>query len=163
MLYVSIGFAILILIISVRAIMNNGWNLFHQRLIGGLIICYGIYLSLLSGSYTSLVLPGIGSIVLGGGAGAAVGFATWLFLGTVGVATGGVGVAIGVGAMALIGSVVGGIGGAVGGFGLQTVTYPLVSPFFWVPIIILGIYFMRGKRIKKQQILSLPNPEGDGT
>lgn len=95
------------------------------------------------------MLPGIGSIVLGGGAGAAVGFATWLFLGTVGVATGGVGVAIGAGAMALIGAGIGCIGGAVGGFGIQTVTYPLVSPVFWVPIIVLGFYFMRGKRIKK--------------
>jgi len=41
--------------------------------------------------------------------------------------------------MALIGAVFGGIGATSGGAGFQTITYPLVSPLFWVPIITFGL------------------------
>jgi len=130
-----------------------------RRIVGGLVIFYGVYLSLLTGSSTALVVPGIGSIAIGAGTGAAVGFFTWLAIGTVGLATGGVGVAIGAGAMSMIGAIFGGAGGAAGGFGLKAVTYPLISPVFWIPLIVLGIYFLRGKKIKKLNGLPAPNKE----
>jgi len=144
------------LFLGVIAYKRGSWSIFHRRIVGWSVVLYGFYLATLTGSYTSLVLPGIGSIAIGAGAGAAVGFITWLVIGTVGVATGGVGVAIGAGAMALIGASFGGAGGVAGGFGIKTVSYPLISPIFWVPAIILGIYFLRGKKIKMQKMLSAP-------
>ena len=81
----------------------------HRRIVGWPVVFYGVYLATLTGSYTSLVLPGAGSIAIGAGTGATVGFMTWLAVVTVGVVTGGTGVEIGAGAMALL------FGGAGGG------------------------------------------------
>lgn len=96
-----------------------------------------------------MVLPGVGGIAVGAGTGAAVGFGTWLVLGTVGVATGGVGLAIGAVSMAAIGAFFGGIGGTASGFGIQSVSYPLVHWIFWLPVIIIGCYFLWGHRLKR--------------
>ena len=157
----SIIAGLIIVSLSVVAFKRGWWTVIHRRIVAWTVIFYGLYLATLTGSYTSLALPGIGSIAIGAGTGAAVGFMTWLAIGTVGVATGGVGIAIGAGAMSAIGAIFGGAGGAAGGFGVTTVTYPLVSPFFWGPVIILGVYILRGKRIKMQQML--PPPDDNGT
>lgn len=157
MIYVSIIAGLIVLSLGILAFKRGWWTVIHRRIVGWTVVLYGAYLATLTGSYTSLALPGIGSIAIGAGTGAAVGFLTWLAIGTVGVATGGVGVAIGAGAMALIGALFGGAGGAAGGLGIQTVTYPLVSPIFWVPVVILGIYFLRGKKIKMQKMLPPPS------
>ena len=85
------------------------WSVIHRRIVGWPVVFYGVYLATLTGSYTSLVLPGAGSIAIGAGTGATVGFMTWLAVVTVGVVTGGTGVEIGAGAMALL------FGGAGGG------------------------------------------------
>jgi hypothetical protein len=159
MVYVSVAIGLLVFIFSIVAFRRGWWSVLHRRIVGWAVISYGVYLATLTGSYLSLALPGVGAIAIGAGAGAAVGFASWLVIGTVGVATGGVGVAIGVGAMSVIGAIFGGAGGAAGGFGISTVTYPLVSPFLWVPVIIIGIYFLIGKRIKSQGMLPGPTPE----
>ena len=156
MVYILIIAAVTILGFSGWAYFKGGWKIIHQRIVGGMVILYGMYLATLTGSYTALVLPGIGKIAIGFGSGAAVGFFSWLALGTIGVATGGTGFAVGAGLMTLVGGIFGLIGGASGGFGLQTVTYPLVSPIFWGPIIILGIYLFRGRKLKKLQFPALP-------
>lgn len=157
MIYVSVIAGLIVLSLGIVAFQRGWWSVFHRRMVGLTVVLYGIYLATLTGSFTSLVLPGIGSIAIGAGTGAVVGFVTWLAIGTVGVATGGVGIAIGAGVMTLIGALFGGAGGAAGNFGIKTVTYPLVSPIFWVPIIILGIYFLRGKKIKMQKMLPPPS------
>lgn len=157
MIYISTIVVVIVISLGILAYKRGWWSVIHRRIVGWTVVLYGIYLASLTGSYTSLVLPGVGSIAIGSGAGAAVGFLTWLVIGTVGVATGGVGVAIGAGAMTIIGTLFGAAGGAAGGFGIQTVTYPLISPLFWVPVTILGIYFLRGKRIKMQQMLPPPS------
>jgi hypothetical protein len=152
-----VAIATTILIFAYWAKRHGGWRRVHQRLLGWLTLIYGIFLASLTGSYTSLVLPGIGGIALGTGTGAAVGFGAWLVLGTVGVATGGVGLAIGAASMAAIGALFGGIGGTAGGFGIQTVSYPLVHWIFWVPVLIIGIYFLWGYKLKR--FYSPSNPE----
>ncbi len=129
-----------------------------RRTIGLLIMFYGAYLATLTGTTLSFVVPGIGSIALGAVTGAAVGFGTWLIIGTVGVVTGGVGVAVGAAAMAIIGAVLGGTGGAAGGFGFQRISYPLVAWYFWVPIILIGALFILGMRRKKKLLRALPPP-----
>lgn len=134
---------------------RGGWKIFHQRIIGISIFLYGCYLATLTGTCTVFVLPGIGAIGGGALAGAGAGWLTWVTIGTVGLATGGAGVGLGLFGMALIGFVLGAIGGAAGGFGFQTITYPLVSPFFWMPLLILGIYFCVGSR-KKKKLASTP-------
>ena len=159
MLYVSIIAAVIVLSILVAVFRRGWWSHLHRKIVGWTVILYGIYLATLTGSYTSLVLPEAGSIAIGAGTGAVTGYVTWLIIGTVGVATGGVGVAVGAGAMAAIGAFFGGAGGAAGGFGLETVTYPLISPIFWVPVILLGIYFLIGAKIKMQQRLPSPKKE----
>jgi len=148
-IYISIFMAAAILLFALWAKIHGGWRRAHQRVLGWLILLYGIFLSSLTGSYTAFVLPGIGGIALGAGTGAAVGLGTWLVLGTVGVATGGIGLAIGALGMAAIGAIFGGIGGAAGGFGFQTVSYPLVHWAFWLPLIVIGLYFIWGIRIKR--------------
>lgn len=142
--------------LGILAYKRGRWSVFHRRIVGWSVVFYGVYLATLTGSYTSLVLPGIGPIVIGAGTGAGIGFITWLVIGTVGMVTGGVGVAIGAGAMAFIGALFGGAGGAAGNFGIKTVTYALISPIFWIPVIILGIYFLQGNRIKMQRMLPSP-------
>lgn len=141
---------------------HGGWKTFHQRLIGGAVFAYGLVLASLTGSVTSFVVPGFGAIVVGAGTGASVGALTYLVIGTVGVVTGGVGVAVGLGAMAAIGAFLGSAGAAAGGFGFHTVTYGLVSPFIWAPLLVLGAYFMKGrKRIKQEALLALSSPSGE--
>lgn len=147
--YISIFIASGILVFAYWAKRHGGWRRTHQRVLGWLTLLYGIFLASLTGSYTAFVLPGVGGIALGVGAGAAVGLGTWLVLGTVGVATGGVGLAIGAFGMAAIGAIFGGLGGAAGGFGFQTVSYPLVHWVFWLPLILVGLYFIWGHKLKK--------------
>ena len=120
----------------------------HQRIVGTGIVCYGIYLSTLVGTATHFVLPGMGAVGGGAAAGAGIGFLTYLAIGTVGVVTGGAGVALGVLGMSLIGGGVGAVGAAAGAVGFRTVTYPLVTPWFWGPVIVLGVYLVIG--IKKK-------------
>ena len=74
--YISVAIAAAILIFAYWAKRHGGWRRAHQRLLGWLTLIYGIFLASLTGSYTSLVLPGIGGIALGTGAGAAVGAAS---------------------------------------------------------------------------------------
>jgi hypothetical protein len=130
---IAIGVAIFALIVLSLAIGIG------RRFSGLLLTIYGIYLAALTGSSTQFVIPGVGSIGAGAAAGAGVGFLTWALVGTLGVATGGAGFAIGAAGMVLIGTIVGGVGAASGGVGFETITYPLVSPWFWVPIIIVGL------------------------
>lgn len=127
------------------------WAPTQRKMLGWLIVIYGIYLATLTGTYTALVVPGLGKIAIGAGAGAAVGFVTWLVIGTVGFATGGAGVALGALAMTAIGAFFGSVGSGSGGFGLQTVTYPLFHWAFWVPIVIIGLYLAAGHRLKRRQ------------
>lgn len=148
---VALGIGTMLLIAVILLRLRGVWTLAQRKVIGWLILLYGIYLATLTGSYTAIVAPGIGKIAIGAGTGAAVGFSTWLVVGTVGVATGGAGVAIGALAMAGIGALFGGVGGASGGFGIKTLTYPLVHWTFWVPIIIIGLYFAFGHRLKRTQ------------
>ncbi len=150
-IYISVAIAVAILIFAFWTRCHGGWKRAHQRLLGWLTLIYGIFLASLSGSYTSFVLPGIGGITLGAGTGAVVGFGTWLVLGTVGVATGGVGLAIGAIAMTSIGALFGGIGGTASGFGLQNVSYPLVHWVIWLPVIIIGIYFIWGHTLRRRR------------
>lgn len=157
MIYVGVIVGIVALAFWILARKRGGGSLLHRRIVGSLVVLYGIYLATLTGSYTSVVLPGFGSIVIGAGTGAAIGLGTWVVVGTVGVVTGGVGVAVGAGAMVLIGAVFGSAGGAASGVGIHNVSYPLVSPLFWVPVIVIGIYFFRGTILKKQQLLAAPS------
>lgn len=122
----------------------------HQRIVGLGIIFYGIYLSTLVGTMTRFVLPGAGAVGGGAAAGAGVGLLTYLVIGTVGVVTGGTGIALGALAMSLIGGGLGAAGAAVGVAGFRALSYPLVSPFFWGPVIGLGIYLIVGIDIKKK-------------
>ena len=128
----------------------------HQRIVGLGIVFYGLYLSTLMGSMTRFVLPGAGAVGGGAATGAGIGFLTYLVIGTVGVAMGGTGVALGALAMSLIGGGLGAAGAAAGSAGLRTLAYPLVTPWFWAPTIILGIYLIVGIDIKKK-LASKPN------
>jgi len=130
------------------------WSKIHQRVVGIAILIFGIYLSTLTGTITHFVLPGVSAIGGGAAAGAGVGMLTYLVLGTVGAVTGGVGVALGILAMSFIGGGVGIIGAVAGGAGFRTLTYSLVSPWLWIPIMVLGIYISLG--VGKQKNLHLP-------
>jgi hypothetical protein len=118
---------------------NGTWS---AKIMGRLTFLYGLYFSFFTGSYSSLVLPGIGSIGLGAVTGGAIGWAASAIIGTIGVVTGGVGIAIGALGMATIGAVLGAIGAGSGGFGIRATTYFLVTPWFWVPLIIIGLFLM---------------------
>ncbi|SEA16383.1 hypothetical protein SAMN05660420_01439 [Desulfuromusa kysingii] len=146
---IIIGAAVAIVIFAIWAKFLGGWSRLHQKIIGLMTMCYGLYLATLTGTVTSLVLPGIGSIAIGTGAGAAVGFFTSVVIGTVGVATGGVGIALGALGMSIIGGVFGLIGSSAGGVGFERTSYHLVNPIFWIPLIVLGIYFLVGRRKRK--------------
>lgn len=130
------------------------WRALHQRLVGASIFFYGIYLATLTGTVTKLFLPGVGAIGGGAAAGVGAGLLTYALIGTVGVATGGVGIALGGFAMALIGGGFGIVGAFAGGIGFHTVTYPLVSPWFWGPILVLGAYVFVGASRKKALLRS---------
>lgn len=99
---------------------------------------------------TRFVLPGGPALGGGAAAGAEVGLLTYLVIGTVGVATGGTGVALGALAMSLIGGGVGAVGAAAGVSGFRALSYPLVSPWFWGPVIGLGIYLIVGRDVQRK-------------
>lgn len=150
MLYYTLAIiALAIILFAFWARFRAGWQRIHQQILGSLVLVYGIFLAFLTGSYTELVLPGVGGVALGAGAGAAVGLGAWLALGTIGVATGGVGLGIGAIGMTAIGATFGGIGGASGGLGLREVSYWLIHPIIWIPLIILGAYFIWGHQLGK--------------
>lgn len=144
-----IGVGIFLFILAIWAKWGGRWESLYQKIISLLIIFYGLFLANLTGSYTAIVLPVGIEIVVGAGSGAALGYITFLVLGTIGVVTGGIGFAIGAGLMITIGAIFGGAGAAGAGFGVKTITYALVSPWFWVPILVLGIYYWRGAKVKK--------------
>lgn len=145
-LVIAIGVTIVVLFLLSGFI--GGWKRLHQRTIGLMLAAYGVYLATLTGTITQFVIPGVGAVGGGAAVGAGIGFATWLLVGTVGVATGGVGLAIGAAGMAVIGGLFGAAGAAAGGAGFRTISYPLISPWFWGPVVILGIYLIVGS-IKK--------------
>lgn len=126
-----------------------GWRRVHQAILGALTMFYGMWLALCTGTVFKLVLPGIGSVVLGSAAGVGLGFATFLAVGTVGVATGGVGIAVGAIAMMAIGAVFGGVGGAAG---VAVARVPLISPIFWAPVVLVGIYLGVGAARKPKML-----------
>ena len=135
-----------------------GWRRAHRAIVGGLTMCYGMWLALCTGTVMKLVVPGIGAMVLGSAGGVGVGFLTFLAVGVVGVATGGIGIALGALGMMSIGAVVGGVGAAAGG---AFVIVPLVSPVFWAPIIFVGVYLLVGSHQKRR--LSGPPKTGQIT
>ena len=145
-LVIALGVTIVVLLLLSRFV--GGWKRLHQRIIGLLLGFYGVYLATLTGTVTQFVIPGVGAVGGGAAVGAGIGFATWLLVGTIGVATGGVGLAIGAAGMAVIGGLFGAAGAAAGGTGFRTISYPLISPWFWGPVVILGIYLIVGS-IKK--------------
>lgn len=157
---IIIAFGVLIIVFFLWSRFFGGWRVLHQKVVGLLLIAYGAYLATLTGTITQFVIPGVGAIGGGAAAGAGVGFVTWLVVGTVGVVTGGVGIAIGSAAMTLIGGILGAAGAATGGVGFRSVSYPMITPFFWVPLVLLGIYFILGARKRKSaQDQSIANPE----
>lgn len=145
--------------IDASAIASDSYGMaavLHRRIISITVLLYGVYLSTLTGTVIQAVIPGIGAIGGGAVAGAGIGILTYLVIGTVGAVTGGVGFAIGALAMSLIGASVGAAGGAAGGIGFKTLSYPLVSPWLWAPIMVLGVYFLLGSRKKKRTTISSP-------
>jgi hypothetical protein len=90
--------------------------------------------------------------------GAGAGYLTWIAIGTVGVATGGTAIAIGGLGMAAVGGALGATGAASGGFGIRTISYPLVSPIFWVPVVMLGLYILVGSHKKRKLLKESPPP-----
>jgi hypothetical protein len=150
----------LILVIWLVPWKLGGLKSLHRRGVGLLILLYGAYLATLTGTTTQFVLPGIGAIGGGAAAGAGIGLLTYAVFGTVGVVTGGTGWAIGAGLMALFGAGLGAAGGAAGTAGFRTVSYPLVSPVFWGPLLALGVYFLLGSAKRRTQFKEqklLPN------
>lgn len=145
---IAIGCAILLVGIVVRRWTD--WRIVHQRLVGSAIVCYGVYLATLTGTVSTFVLPGLSAMGSGAAAGAGVGLLTYALIGTVGVVTGGVGIAVGGLAMALIGGGLGLTGALAGGAGFRTVTYPLVSHWFWAPVLAIGVYVFFGALRKRE-------------
>lgn len=143
MRFVVAALVILGVLVLLRAILGRAGLLrrWHQVLVGFLTLSLGLYLALFTGSVLELVVPGLGSLALGTGAGAGVGLLTWLAIGTVGVATGGVGLAVG--AMSLMGggALLGGIAAFAGG---MLVRQPVISPWFWGTLVVLGGYLIYG-------------------
>ena len=154
---IVIAVGILLVLFFIWSRILGGWRVLHQKIIGLLLIAYGAYLATLTGTITKFVIPGLFSVGGGAAAGAGVGFVTWLVIGTVGVATGGVGIAIGATGMTLIGGILGAVGATSGGAGFTAVRYPLISPVFWIPLLLLGIYFIVGARKKKTTQLLIEN------
>lgn len=130
---------------------NNYKQTFFRKTVGFSILFYGIYLATLTGSTLSVIIPGIGAIGSGAAAGAGIGFITNLFVGTVGVATGGLGIAIGLPAMMLAGTIVGAAGASFSNFSVRMISYPLVSPFFWIPLIIIGIFLLSSRKMNNKK------------
>lgn len=153
---ILIGMALVIAAISIRLLLRQQWRMAHQRVIGAVVLAYGTYLAMLTGTVTEFVVPGIGAIGAGAVAGSLIGLGTFAVLGVVGIATGGTAFAAGAGLMALAGAGVGATGGAVGGLGFRTVIVPLISPIFWLPVMMLGIYLLIGFRLRRRNAAAPP-------
>jgi len=147
--FISIAIGVGILGYCLWRFATGKWSSF---IFGWLMFFYGIYFSFFTGTCTSLIIPGIGSIGAGAATGGIVGLMFYGIIGTLGVVTGGAGFALGAFGMATIGVILGAIGAGSGGFGLRTTSYFLVTPYFWAPLIFFGfVLIIRGltNRIKK--------------
>lgn len=147
---VAVALGALLLVVGLYFKVFAGWRRVHQGILGALTLVYGMWLALFTGTVLKLVVPGIGSVVLGSAAGVGVGALTYAAIGVVGVVTGGVGVAIGALGMMCIGAIVGGVGGAAGS---ALVRVPLISPWFWAPVLLLGVYIFLGSLRRKSHRL----------
>lgn len=141
----AIGFGAALVGLGVYLRWLTGWSVLHQRILGTLTVSYGMWLALGTGSVLKLVVPGVGA--LGSAAGAGLGFATFLAVGVVGVVTGGVGIAFGALYMTAAGAIFGAVGGAAG---ISRASAPLISPFLWAPVLVVGAYFLLGLPKKKR-------------
>ncbi|WP_137823017.1 hypothetical protein [Pseudomonas sp. D(2018)] len=106
-----------------------------QVMLAVMFLIIGTASAWMLGVTTELVLPGGRGIAAGAGAGGLAGYVASLFLGTLGVATGGVAFAVGAVAMTVIFSVVGALGATAAGFGLRTVHSWVIA----VPIVLLAL------------------------
>ena len=123
--------------------MNSvNWTIAHKRAMGLIIFSFGVYLATLTGTTNQSLMSALGAIGSGAAAGAGAGVVTYLVLGTVGVATGGAGIALGLLAMSLIGASVGTVGASAASMFSRFFSYPLISPWVWAPVLILGVYIL---------------------
>ena len=143
---ISIALGGILILIGLYTIFHGVWN---TRIMGILFLVYAVHFAFLLGSTTSLALPGLGSVAIGAGTGGAIGLGASILLGTLGIATGGVAFGLGALGMMAIGSLVGGLGAFSGGFGLKTSYHFMVTPLFWVPLILLALWMiLRPRRAK---------------
>jgi hypothetical protein len=147
---IALGFALAAVAVYLKVFA--GWRRAHQAILGGLTMFYGMWLALCTGTVWKLVVPGVGSVVLGSASGAGLGFVTFLVVGTVGVATGGIGISFSAAAMVAAGAVFGAVGGAAGA---SLARVPLVSPLLWLPVLGVGIYLVVGA-IRRRRPLPPP-------
>lgn len=143
--------AVLVIGMALYFWRRGGWTRFHQKVVGWTVIGYAVYLATLTGTAWKFFIPGFGSVGAGAVTGAFIGVLAHLVLGTLGIATGGIALAAGMGTLAVV---FGGVGVATGwiagffsgGYGFHRVSYPLVHWAFWVPILLLGAYFLWNSR-----------------
>lgn len=153
---VAVALGVLLVALGLYFRIFAGWRRLHQGILGGLTLFYGMWLALFTGAVLKLVVPGVGSVMLGSAAGVGLGFLTYLAIGVVGVVTGGVGIALGALGMMVIGAVIGGVGGAVGA---ALVRVPLIGPLFWAPVVLVGVYLLIGAFRKKTPISASPGAQ----
>lgn len=127
-----------------------------QWLVATVLLFGSLALAVVLGTVTELILPGICGIMLGGATGALLGWLTWLFTGTLGIATGGTAFALGGAALAVIFALVGTIVGTTTGFGLRTIHQWVIA----IPILILALALIaRNRKRVESTTVALPPQE----
>lgn len=105
-----------------------------MRLIAALLISVGLLIAYFFGTAVALKLPGIGPVVVGGAASAAMGAGVWYVVGNIGIVAMGTGIGVGIWPLLLAFAAIGSLGAFAGSIGLRTVHYPLL----YLPLLVAG-------------------------
>lgn len=118
-----------------------------RRILEFVVLATGFSMAMAIGTQTHLSFPSLGSLGLGAGLGAFIGWLVWLIVGTLGV----VPLCIAFGLWSMVATAMGlsVMGSLVGGFGLKTVLVPYVPFTLWLPMVVTALFMRRVRRAQQ--------------
>ena len=124
-----------------------------MRLVAATLITGGLLIAHFFGSAIALKLPGIGPVMIGGAASAALGAGVWVIVGNIGIAAAGTAFGFGFWPIFLGFTVVGAFSALAGGFGIQTIHYPALN----LPLLLAGTVLLFKSLKRKAQLPDASN------
>lgn len=118
-----------------------------RRILEFVVLATGFAMAMAIGTQTHLSFPSLGSLGLGAGLGAFIGWLLWLIVGTLGIVP--LGIAFGLWSMIATAMGLSVMGSLMGGLGLKTVLVPYVPFTLWLPMLVTAFFMRRARRAQQ--------------